>query len=166
MCYLSAVLSFMPTSVPAGRAEPNRAVLFAYRGVSLGKNHQIDHNRPLLRQGMIAGKTEDERIVLDCPAYSGNSGGLVVEIVDEPGNHRNLGIGLISEQVPFVEELWSKQFKTQVAVRFENSGYSIAEPIDRVLVGSHEARRIAAKIAKLPELVRNPALCNLNPGSG
>jgi hypothetical protein len=34
--------------------------------------------------------------------------------------------------VPFVEELWSKQFKVQTGVRYENSGYSLVEPMDRV----------------------------------
>jgi trypsin-like peptidase len=110
----------------------NRAILFAYPGVSLGTHNQIDHRRPLLRQGIIAGTTEDDRIVLDCPSYFGNSGGLVVEIVEDAGRRENLGVGLISEQVPFVEELWSKQFKVQTGVRYENSGYSIAEPMDRI----------------------------------
>ena len=108
----------------------NRAILFAYPGISLGKNKQIDHRRPLLRQGMIAGKTEDRRIVLHCPSYFGNSGGLVIEIVEGTGTAP--GIGVLSEQVPFVEELWSKQYNVQTGLRFENSGYSIAEPMDRV----------------------------------
>jgi hypothetical protein len=34
--------------------------------------------------------------------------------------------------VPFVEELWSKQFKAQTGVRYENSGYTIVEPMDRI----------------------------------
>jgi hypothetical protein len=110
----------------------NRAILFAFPGKSLGREGQIDHSRPLLRQGMIAGKTDDWRIVLDCPSYFGNSGGLVVEVIEEQGQRWIKGIGLISDQVPFIEELWSKQFKVQTSVRFENSGYSIVEPIDRV----------------------------------
>ena len=110
----------------------NRAILFSYPGTSLGRNNQIDHRRPLLRQGMIAGKTEDGRIVLDCPSYFGSSGGLVVEIVEVAGGFQTPGIGVLSEQVPFVEELWSKQYNVQTGFRFENSGYSIAEPIDRV----------------------------------
>jgi hypothetical protein len=42
------------------------------------------------------------------------------------------GIGLAVEMIPFVEELWSKQFKAQTGVRYENSGYSLIEPMDRV----------------------------------
>jgi hypothetical protein len=35
--------------------------------------------------------------------------------------------------VPFIEELWSKQFNVLVGMRHENSGYSIVEPMDRIL---------------------------------
>jgi hypothetical protein len=107
----------------------NEIIMFGYPG-SLGKDSQIDRSRPLLRQGMVAGKTDDGRIVVDCPVYFGNSGGLVVEIDEEMG--KTFGIGLAVEMVPFVEELWSRQFNTQTGVRYENSGYALVEPMDRV----------------------------------
>jgi hypothetical protein len=110
----------------------NRTILTAFPGKSLGTTGQIDHSHPLLRQGIVAGKTDDRRIVLDCPSYFGNSGGFVLEIIEEAGQRWIKGIGLISQQVPFVEELWSKQFKVKTSVRYENSGYSIVEPMDRV----------------------------------
>jgi hypothetical protein len=58
---------------------------------------------------------------------------LVVEIIESPGQTRIRGIGIAVEMVPFVEELWSKQYKTQTGLRYENSGYSIVEPMDRIL---------------------------------
>lgn len=110
----------------------NDAVLFGYpASVGIG---QIDHTRPLLRRGNIAGKTHDNRIVLDCPVYQGNSGGLVLEREGTAGGGGNFfTIGIASQFVPFTEELESKQYRSIVGIRYENSGYSIAEPIDRVL---------------------------------
>jgi len=32
--------------------------------------------------------------------------------------------------IPFVEKLWSKQFSVQTGIRYENSGYSIVEPME------------------------------------
>jgi hypothetical protein len=111
----------------------NDVFLFGYP-TSLGRNAQIDPAMPLLRKGIIAGKTEDRKLIIDCPVYFGNSGGLVQEIhhVDQNTTYY-YGIGVAVEMVPFVEELWSKQFKVQTGVRYENSGYSIVEPMDRVL---------------------------------
>jgi len=80
-----------------------------------------------LRRGIVAGKTEDHRIVIDCPVYFGNSGALIVEI-EHP---RIYSIGIAVEMVPFVEELWSKQFNALTSVRYENSGYALVEPIGR-----------------------------------
>lgn len=108
-------------------------ILFAYPGSSLGHPGQIDRTRPLLRQGMIAGKTDDNLIVIDCPSYFGNSGGLVVEIDETfPGQKRFWGIGIVIQTIPFIEELWSKQFNIQTGLRYENSGYSLVVPMDRI----------------------------------
>lgn len=99
---------------------------------SLGREAQLDPTYPLLRRGIVAGKTPNKQIVIDCPTYFGNSGGLVLEAEFINFGWSVRGIGLAIEMVPFVEELWSKQFKVQTGVRFENSGYSIVEPMDRV----------------------------------
>jgi hypothetical protein len=110
----------------------NEVIMFGYPG-SLGRDAQIDRSRPLLRRGMVAGKTEDARIVIDCPVYFGNSGALVVEIEQTTlGQMHFRGIGLAVEMIPFVEELWSKQFNAQTGIRYENSGYALVEPMDRV----------------------------------
>lgn len=110
----------------------NDVLMFGYPA-SLGREAQIDRARPLLRRGIVAGKTEDRRLVIDCPTYFGNSGALVIEIEERAvGDFHFHAMGVATEMVPFVEELWSKQFKVQTGVRYENSGYSLVEPMDRV----------------------------------
>ena len=111
----------------------NDVYLFGYP-TSLGHNAQLDKAMPLLRKGIIAGKTDDSRLIVDCPVYFGNSGGLVVEsFMGALGATYFYGVGIAVEMIPFVEELWSRQFNTQTGVRYENSGYSIVEPMDRIL---------------------------------
>jgi hypothetical protein len=109
----------------------NGVIMFGYPA-SLGTEAQIDRERPLLRRGIVAGKTEDGRVIIDCPCYKGNSGALVVELDERIGSIHFYGIGVVVEHIPFVEELVSKQFKITAAIRFENSGYSLVEPMDRV----------------------------------
>ena len=77
-------------------------------------------------------KNEKNRtIILDVPVFFGNSGGLVVE--DQEEEPQFLPIGVISEYVPFVEELFSLQHNEVTSFSRQNSGYSIAVPIDTVL---------------------------------
>jgi hypothetical protein len=110
----------------------NDLFLFGYP-TSLAKTAQIDRASPLLRKGIVAGKTEDRRLVIDCPVYFGNSGGLVMEVSDGPSGPIYRGIGIATEMIPFTDELWSKQFNKKIGVRYENSGYAIVEPMDRIL---------------------------------
>lgn len=106
--------------------------MFSYP-ISLGREAQIDRSKPLLRKGIVAGTTDDGRLVIDCPVYFGSSGGLVIEVNRAGGVENFLGIGIATEMVPFVEELWSKQFNAKTGIRYENSGYAIVEPMDRIL---------------------------------
>jgi len=112
----------------------NEVFVFGYP-VSVGQADQIDHSRPLLRKGIIAGKNDAKStIILDCPMYQGNSGGLVVEI--DSGNLFNrqiYGLGVVSQFVPFVEKFQSLSFPDLINTTLENSGYSIVTPMDRVL---------------------------------
>lgn len=99
----------------------NEVYIFGYP-TSLSINPEIDINKPLLRRGIIAGKNEIfKTIILDCPVFFGNSGGLVVEVekVSTAINFR--AIGIISKFVPYLIG-WK-----------ENSGYSIAEPMDGLI---------------------------------
>jgi hypothetical protein len=90
-------------------------------------NDDLDLKTPLLRAGIVAGITKRYQIVLDCPSYFGNSGGLATELVGED----HFGIGVAIKMIPFAEKLYSREFK-QVGIRYENSGYSLIEPMDRV----------------------------------
>lgn len=97
-----------------------------------GKN-QIDYKRPLLRKGIIAGKNPLRKIIiLDCPVYFGNSGGLAVEVEEKEGKRTFLIIGVVSEYIPFVERLKSLQIGYENS-NFENSGYSVVIPTDTIL---------------------------------
>ena len=108
----------------------NDVVIFGYP-VSLGNSDQIDYKKPLLRKGIVAGKNIIKRtIILYCPSYQGNSGGIVLEI--DPNTRQNFPIGIISSFVPFIETLRSVHFGYENS-SVENSGYSIITPIDVIL---------------------------------
>jgi len=113
----------------------NEVFIFGYP-TSLGiKSHmQIDPNKPLLRKGIIAGKNDINRtIILDCPSYYGNSGGPCIEVEQiDPLNRDFHLIGVVIEFVPF-EEQWVNIRHGLMNSEFENSGYSVVEPIDSVL---------------------------------
>jgi hypothetical protein len=107
----------------------NNVILFGYpTSLDLKELAQLDPLRPLLRRGLVAGQNFEKRsVVLDCPVYPGNSGGPVVEIDPEGLGYRLFVIGVVSEFVPFAD---SAKYFTMAS----NSGYSIATPMDFVLV--------------------------------
>ncbi|UPJ56239.1 hypothetical protein [Bradyrhizobium sp. 192] len=106
---------------------------------SLAAPEFFEKNTPLLRTGIVAGKVKEAQIVIDCPVYFGNSGGLVLQ--DDPDRSRFTAIGVASRMVPFQENLYSAEFRRQVGTRFENSGYSLVEPVDRVIELIDEVQR-------------------------
>ncbi len=98
----------------------NAVFVFGYP-TSLSTSPHLDIRKPLLRKGIIAGKNKIHKtIVLDCPMYFGNSGGLVIEVEREPFGEHLKAIGVVSAFVAF-EKKW-----------IENSGYSVAIPMDFV----------------------------------
>jgi len=103
---------------------------------SLGikKIPQIDYHRPLLRKGIVSGKFDTRKtIIIDCPTFGGNSGGPVIELEDvNTGNQNVRVIGIISQFVPFVEK-WINLQHRLTNIEFENSGYSVVIPIDKVI---------------------------------
>jgi len=111
----------------------NEVILFGYpNSIGLQQIRQLDPTRPLLRKGIVAG-TNPERhsIILDCPAYFGNSGGPVVEL--DPaglGGFKLKIIGVVNQYVPFVQVAGSPTVAMQVV---SNSGYSVITPMDYVL---------------------------------
>ena len=94
----------------------------------------FDPSEPLLRKGVVAGLNLGRKtIIIDCPAYFGNSGGPVLQ-VDHPqfGETRFRIIGLVSSFVPFQEE-WENKTMRYSHVLKSNSGYTVVEPIDIAL---------------------------------
>ena len=69
-------------------------------------------------------------VILDCPAYFGNSGGPVIEI-DHPSfaSTSYRVIGVVLDYVPFIQ---TGQAQTMVLSLATNSGYSIIAPMDFV----------------------------------
>jgi hypothetical protein len=109
--------------------------IFGYP-VSLGIENfpQVDYERPLLRKGVIAGKNEKlGTMILDCAMYYGNSGGPIVQVeAVGPGSYEYRVIGLVSEFIPFQEKWLNLQYK-YANTNIQNTGYSVAVPIDAVL---------------------------------
>lgn len=106
----------------------NQVFLFGYpTSLALQDMPQIDPRRPLLRRGVVAGQNPRTRsIILDCPAYFGNSGGPVVEVDEEAFLRHFTVIGVVQEYVPYADG--GRTFAIMA-----NSGYSVAIPMDFVL---------------------------------
>lgn len=100
----------------------NQVFIFGYPTSITRVDPWLDIKMPLLRKGIVAGKNDTlNAIILDCPAYNGNSGGLALE-VERTGLEINYkAIGVITNLVPFANKLW-----------MQNSGYSIVVPMDYV----------------------------------
>jgi V8-like Glu-specific endopeptidase len=112
----------------------NQVFIFGYPTLlGLKEIPQIDYLRPLLRSGIVAG-TNDQRkaLIIDCPAYGGNSGGPVLEIEQEDRGRRMWIIGVVSQFVPAVEK-WVNVPHGYTNTNFYNSGYTVATPMDFVL---------------------------------
>jgi hypothetical protein len=95
---------------------------------------RFDPDQPLLRKGIVAGVSLNRRtIVVDSPAYQGNSGGPVLQVEHpDPSLTRYRMIGVVSAFVPF-EEQWENKTLRYAHVSISNSGYTLVEPIDFAL---------------------------------
>ncbi|TDT45194.1 trypsin-like peptidase [Maribacter spongiicola] len=98
--------------------------IFGYpKTLGIQKSPQFDYNKPLLRKGIVAGIYKVKRtIILDCPAYGGNSGGPVYSY-DSEGNFQLVGV--VSQYIPYISNNV-----------LNNSSYSVAvsaEVIDEIL---------------------------------
>jgi hypothetical protein len=110
--------------------ESNEVFLLGYPN-SLGSTGQIEIKRPLLRKGIVAGKNYANRtIIVDCPVYFGNSGGLTIEVEEiESGKRKFSIIGIVTQYIPFIERLQSLQMG-YTNMNMENSGYGVVVPAD------------------------------------
>lgn len=99
---------------------------------SLGLNNidQYNFDRPLLRKGTLAGRNvENKTIVIDCHSFGGNSGGPVIEVSYD---RKIRLIGIVVSFVPFAEYWVNPGYKIR-NIEIDNSGYSIVEPIDKIM---------------------------------
>jgi hypothetical protein len=106
----------------------NDVIMYGYpTSLGLKQLPQLDPEQPLLRKGIVAAKNLDRHsLILDCPAYFGNSGGPVFEM-DQTGFSTTFWlIGVVDQYVPFAES-------SATITVLNNSGYSIATPMDAVL---------------------------------
>ncbi len=104
------------------------------RALGLQQIPQIDYERPLLRKGIVATKNpRTNTIILDCPAYGGNSGGPVLQLEQESVCCRTFAVvGVVLQYVPYVAEHIDRQGGAKGGV-LSNSGYSVAASMDPVL---------------------------------
>ena len=112
----------------------NDIFIFGYpKSLGLKQQPQFDFNRPLLRKGTLAGKYIDkETIIIDCPSFGGNSGGPVLEVRGNPFNAKVQLIGIVVSFIPFTET-WLNPTYNLKNMEIVNSGYSVVEPIDKIL---------------------------------
>jgi hypothetical protein len=113
----------------------NQVFIFGYpTSLGLKTIPQIDYLRPLLRVGIVAGTNDQTKtIILDCPAYGGNSGGPVLEVEEERSGARKFRpIGLVLQFIPAIER-WKNEPHGDTNTSVYNSGYTVATPMDFVL---------------------------------
>lgn len=119
----------------------NDIYLFGYpTAIGLkGANTVLNLEKPLLRKGIIAGKDSKFKLfTLDCPAFGGNSGGPVTEVIHlfhDDGRYEGMGVyivGIVTEFVPYSQTFLDPLLGIPGQV-IGNSSYSIAEPIDAIL---------------------------------
>ncbi len=96
---------------------------------------QIDYKRPLLRKGIIAGKNPEKKtLILDCTTHHGNSGGPVIEVVDDSVTETSFWlIGMVTEYIPFENKQYLGRRRKLKLSNLENSGYSVVLPTDVIL---------------------------------
>jgi hypothetical protein len=100
----------------------NQVFVFGYPTSITRIDPWLDVSLPLLRKGIVAGINNDlKAVILDCPVFHGNSGGLVIEVEKKSFTEiKYRAIGLVTNLVPY-QRNW-----------IQNSGYSVVVPMDFV----------------------------------
>ncbi len=136
----------------------NEIFIFGYpTSLGIETYPQIDYTKPLLRKGIIAGVNEEKKsLILDCPVIYGNSGGPVVES-ERVGltEVRHSVVGMVSEFIPF-DEKWYGINRPFNFRQIENSGYSVAIPMDVILELIQETDQDIARRAALEAVPSSP----------
>lgn len=111
----------------------NDIVVFGYpTSIGLQQIPQIDPIRPLLRKGIVSGKNPSLRtIIVDVPSFPGNSGGPVLQIIDQGLSKRFEIIGVVSQFVPFDNSRFNFSLGERATIL--NSDYSVLIPMDYLL---------------------------------
>lgn len=126
----------------------NDVYLFGYPtslGIQLNKHYDV--SKPLLRKGIVAGiNKKSNTIILDCPAYPGNSGGPVLQVTQLDGIKTFNIIGVVSKYIPY-EQKWMNPRDKLVNTEYLNSGYSIITAMNPIyaLINPLEYRTIRVK---------------------
>lgn len=112
----------------------NDIFVFGYpTSLGIQTSRQFDYTKPLLRKGVVANiYKETDTIILDCPVYGGNSGGPVIQIIEDNNKKRYRLIGVISQYIPYVQR-WSNDRDRLSHIEYLNSGYSVATSFNPVL---------------------------------
>lgn len=107
----------------------NDAILYGYP-VSLALKQNVplfDPYHPLIRRGLIAGLDAPQHsIIIDGSVFPGNSGGPVIEVDHNAFQTHFYLIGVLTNFIPRIESTDDFYFQ-------QNSGYSVARPMDFVL---------------------------------
>ena len=111
----------------------NEVITFGYpTSIGLKDIPQLDYQRPLLRKGIVAATYPDRgTVILDCPIYGGNSGGMVMELERQGLKTSYKVIGIVSQFIPYSES-WVNTSTRIEHLEILNSGYSVAVGMDSV----------------------------------
>lgn len=99
------------------------------KSLEVTQYNNFNFNRPITRKGIVSGKDYAyNTILIDCPAYGGNSGGPI--LVQKDKNYKI--IGLVSSYVPYIE-LWVNPVTGIKNMDALNSGLTIVTPFYRII---------------------------------
>ena len=113
--------------------------MFGYPSIGVAGSTQIDHGRPLVRGGIVAGLNATlKTIIIDAPVNHGNSGGPVVQL---SRTNRLRIIGIATQFVPVPEDVLPLKPEDAAAsgaaprtmLALGNSGYGVVASADAII---------------------------------
>lgn len=86
-----------------------------------------------MRKGIVANiHREKGTIILDCPSYKGNSGGIVIEVTGDGAlGYSYRTIGVVSQRIPIKREDVDNEDELKDSDLL-NSGYSVVVSMDKI----------------------------------
>jgi hypothetical protein len=120
------------TKACRGRA----SFMLGYPSIGLTGSSQIDHTRPLVRRGIVAGfNAALKTIIIDAPVNHGNSGGPVVQL---SRTNRLRIIGIATQFVPVPEDVLplnpaEAADAARAMLALGNSGYGVVASADAII---------------------------------